>query len=621
MESRLLRAAIDAFREATAPAAQILDVTCPGERRYELLLERKGSRARLAIDLDPATSTFHLTGPRHGAGVPKAETLSSVLTGMGITGAEVPPDTTIARLALTPPGASSPTAALVIEWLGGNPALLVVDAATGEVLASTQRALGPQAERRARGARYASPEPPRRPHYRQATAETVAGDLGVPRPPTPRELARRFVDLPAYLAREAIATGAGDPGKIADALRSLAAAEALPSLYILRSPVDDIPRAFVSPVPLPSLAEHLREEEAGIFRLLERAHETLLRGAGSDVVRASFLQFVDGEQRRLRRLRDRIAAERSEAATGALHRRKAETLIARLAEVPRGASSVRLAAVDAADETLEIELDPAKSPAQNADEHFRRARKFQRSEPLRARRLAAVEKAIAELSMVRERAQGDVSLATKGGVWVRAALGSFARKDAIARWEDEARAAQAFSTPREAGARGDGGSRAAPSGSTRGGGGGGSAGAETRRTRREREERERFRPRSYTTRDGWTVLVGRSNEENDYLTHVIAHPEDLWFHVHGCPGSHVVLRREGRKDNPSAKTIEEAAGIAAYYSKARTSRKAPVIYTLKKYVRKPRGGPAGLASVTRERSIMVEPRVPEGDGEPSEWGA
>ncbi|MBK8233084.1 MAG: DUF814 domain-containing protein [Candidatus Eisenbacteria bacterium] len=102
------------------------------------------------------------------------------------------------------------------------------------------------------------------------------------------------------------------------------------------------------------------------------------------------------------------------------------------------------------------------------------------------------------------------------------------------------------------------------------------------------------------------------------MTHVLAHPEDLWFHAHGVPGSHVVLRREGRKDNPSAKTMEEAAAIAAFFSKARHAGKAPVIYTLKKYVRKPRKAPAGLAMVEREKMIMVQPRDPD-EGRTPEW--
>ena len=127
-----------------------------------------------------------------------------------------------------------------------------------------------------------------------------------------------------------------------------------------------------------------------------------------------------------------------------------------------------------------------------------------------------------------------------------------------------------------------------------------------------------WRPREFRTSDGWKVLVGRSNEENDYLTHRIAHQEDTWLHAHGVPGSHVVLRREGRKDNPSARTLQEAAAIAAWFSKARHSSKTPVIYTLKKYVRKPRKGRPGLALCTREKTIMVAPKDPT-EGQEPEW--
>jgi predicted ribosome quality control (RQC) complex YloA/Tae2 family protein len=103
------------------------------------------------------------------------------------------------------------------------------------------------------------------------------------------------------------------------------------------------------------------------------------------------------------------------------------------------------------------------------------------------------------------------------------------------------------------------------------------------------------------------------------VTHSLAHSEDYWFHAEGCPGSHVVLKREGRRDNPSGRTIREAAEIAAYFSKARTSKKAPVVYTLKKYVRKPRKGAPGLALVTQEKMIMVEPKAPE-TSDPGGWG-
>jgi predicted ribosome quality control (RQC) complex YloA/Tae2 family protein len=105
--------------------------------------------------------------------------------------------------------------------------------------------------------------------------------------------------------------------------------------------------------------------------------------------------------------------------------------------------------------------------------------------------------------------------------------------------------------------------------------------------------------------------VGRNNRENDELTHRVARPEDLWFHAQGVPGSHVVLRRSGRKDHPGKRILELAAGLAAHFSRARHSGTVPVIYTQRRYVRKPKGAKPGLAAVQREKTIFVAPLSPE----------
>ena len=120
----------------------------------------------------------------------------------------------------------------------------------------------------------------------------------------------------------------------------------------------------------------------------------------------------------------------------------------------------------------------------------------------------------------------------------------------------------------------------------------------------------RLKPRRLRTAEGWDVLIGRSNEGNDHLTHHMARPEDFWFHVHGCPGSHVVLRRGKGKNEPSKQTLAEVAAWAAFYSQARTAGKVPVIWTLKKYVRRPRKAPPGLAVCEREKMLMVRPVEP-----------
>jgi predicted ribosome quality control (RQC) complex YloA/Tae2 family protein len=126
--------------------------------------------------------------------------------------------------------------------------------------------------------------------------------------------------------------------------------------------------------------------------------------------------------------------------------------------------------------------------------------------------------------------------------------------------------------------------------------------------RKKKEEKKAFR--EFLTSNGWTVLVGRNNQENDLLTFRTARPDDFWFHAANLPGSHVVLRKADKKSHPPQASILEAASIAAYFSKARQSKKVEVLYTQAKYVRKPQKAKPGLALVEREKSVLVPPQLP-----------
>lgn len=119
-----------------------------------------------------------------------------------------------------------------------------------------------------------------------------------------------------------------------------------------------------------------------------------------------------------------------------------------------------------------------------------------------------------------------------------------------------------------------------------------------------------IKPRRYVVSGGWTVLVGRSAKENDVLTHRYATPSDLWFHARHAQGSHVLLRRGRKKTHVTRHAIAEAARIAAYYSKARTSKHVAVSYTEKRYVKKVRKGPPGMCTMLREKVVFVDPGLP-----------
>jgi predicted ribosome quality control (RQC) complex YloA/Tae2 family protein len=113
----------------------------------------------------------------------------------------------------------------------------------------------------------------------------------------------------------------------------------------------------------------------------------------------------------------------------------------------------------------------------------------------------------------------------------------------------------------------------------------------------------------YTLPGGWTVLVGRTDADNDRLSLHIAKPNDWWFHIRGMPGSHVLLRARPGAD-PDRATLKRAAAIAAYHSKARTAGLVAVSYTRARYVTKPREAPPGTVHIRKETVLKVRPELP-----------
>ncbi len=116
--------------------------------------------------------------------------------------------------------------------------------------------------------------------------------------------------------------------------------------------------------------------------------------------------------------------------------------------------------------------------------------------------------------------------------------------------------------------------------------------------------------RSFTSSDGFEILVGKKAKDNDHLTFRVAKSLDLWMHAADYPGSHVVIRNPNRKEVPQ-NTILEAAQLAAFYSQGKAQTKAAVHYTQKKFVNKPRGAAPGLVSLASFKTILVVPRVPD----------
>ncbi|TAH18868.1 MAG: DUF814 domain-containing protein [Cytophagales bacterium] len=121
------------------------------------------------------------------------------------------------------------------------------------------------------------------------------------------------------------------------------------------------------------------------------------------------------------------------------------------------------------------------------------------------------------------------------------------------------------------------------------------------------EEREEMPFRRFDF-ESFEILVGKNAKNNDLLTQKYAFKEDLWLHARDVTGSHVIIKYKAGKVFPSS-VIGRAAELAAWFSKRKNDTLCPVIYTPKKYVRKPKGAAEGAVIIEKEQVIMVEPKL------------
>lgn len=260
------------------------------------------------------------------------------------------------------------------------------------------------------------------------------------------------------------------------------------------------------------------------------------------------LKRAEGIQQKLaQQLLEVHEAERFEA--------EGDLLKANLKEIPRGAKSVTLQDY-ASGEAREVvlELDPAKDPLENMKARYKRAKKLRRGEG----------------NLLLRQGETDAQLLTYRGLLERAQALDSDDEQGLDALEDEAVREGALPKPK------------AP----------------------KQKTQLNLGPRRYRTKEGHLVLVGRNDDENDKLTMRIARGNDLFFHVAGCPGSHVILRVDPKRP-PNHESLVDAGTVAVYYSKARQRGKVDVHYTPRKWVKKPRGAKPGLVQISNFKTVRA----------------
>lgn len=202
--------------------------------------------------------------------------------------------------------------------------------------------------------------------------------------------------------------------------------------------------------------------------------------------------------------------------------------------------------------TLRVRLDPALTPSQNAQRYYKRYHKARKAEEMLTQQIAQAQQELAYVDTVFEE---------------------------LSRAETEHDLAEIRMELTEQGyVRAPRGKQKPPAAS---------------------------QPLSFVTADGFRVLVGRNNRQNDRLTMKQANNNDIWFHTKNIPGSHTILVTDGRTPTPAA--MEQAAKLAAFHSRSRDSAQVPVDYTEVRYVSKPQGAKPGMVIYVNQKTLYVTP--------------
>ena len=459
---------------------------------------------------------------------------------------------------------------LIVEAMGHHSNVVLVAEPEGRVLDALRRVGGRMSRKRQvlPGKPYLPPPPLNRLHPTEVTSAALGEALDRQRDAPAEALLHTVAGLDLLAARELLHRAGIREGQAAPP-------GAIDRLQVALKALFEAPPFLEGAVELPASVDH--RAEICVLALQHRAGEALRSFSSvSDAIEAVVQKEQQGQVLRAKRKKveqtlnryltsmdtkiAKIEADLKDMEQADRYEKYGSLLMSNLHHVAPGATSATLSDLfNPEGPPVTIPLAPNRLPLENARDYLKRSRKAKKGAPILARRLEAARQDRARLQACLDRLETLIQ-----------------EKDLIAFQEELENAGLIRSGQfRQKGQKGTPGGK-------------------------------NIHPRRYRTSDGWTVLVGRNNSENDRLTKASA-KDDIFFHAQGCPGSHVILQRGGKPDTPPRTTLEEAASLAAYWSKARGSKTVPVNYTEVRHVQKPRNAPPGLVTIRNEKTLFVAP--------------
>jgi predicted ribosome quality control (RQC) complex YloA/Tae2 family protein len=278
-----------------------------------------------------------------------------------------------------------------------------------------------------------------------------------------------------------------------------------------------------------------------------------------DVVRGELDSRIDREERRLTRRIRAVEGDLGNGREAEAEAERARLFVAEAARARRGVKVLRVTDWSSGEPVdRELPMDPAKQPREQVEAIFARARRLKRGAVVARARIEEARAKLARLAALREAVSHAKTLED-----VAAAAARSHREDPAL------------------------------------------LGGLPRAPRQTRDNPPGRRPyRTFFSRSGARILVGRGAADNDELTLHVARPRDLWLHAKDKPGAHVVVPvQKGQPVSPEV--LVDAGHLAAHFSDARGETLVDIAYADRRYVRKPRGSPPGLVTVDQERVIVL----------------
>ena len=340
----------------------------------------------------------------------------------------------------------------------------------------------------------------------------------------------------------------------------------------------EIGRAYASPqsgLPREGEDRFVAEPDDGLLAAIALAYADRHEEQQTVSLERALRQVLKRERKSASRRLEKLEAELLEADQATVLQRHGELLKGALGRVEVGASEICLEDYETG-EPVTISLDPKKSPKGNLEATFKRYQKL-------LRRLTKAGGQVEDARARSGRLEAWVLQLDEAGALPeagkQAALEALASDASLAPLLEraEVRSQPAAQRAKQVKAKLPG---------------------------RLRDLATRLMPRRYVSRDGLEIWVGRSDAANDHLTTRLARGKDLFFHLDGAPGSHVILCTEGRSEPPQD-SILDASELAVHFSKQKNASRADVHVVEIKNVKKPRGAKPGLVYVTGGRSIHL----------------